>query len=69
MEFSIRVSNYFFQQQAERIAPLLLDRISGRATKADLIRSVAKDFEIKSQKSLAEALGVSQQYINGILRK
>lgn len=69
MDFSIRICNYFFRQQAERIAPLLLEGIPAKLTKADLIKRIAKEFTIRSQKSLADALGVSQQYINGILRK
>ena len=37
-------------------------------TNGDLIRVINRQFKIKSQNSLAEALGVSQQYINKTLK-
>ena len=38
-------------------------------TNADLLRAVNRQFSIKSQNALAEALGVSQQYVNKILKE
>ena len=38
-------------------------------TSGDLIRAVNRQFKIKSQNALAEALGVSQQYINKTLKE
>jgi biotin operon repressor len=38
-------------------------------TNGDLLRAVNRQFTIKSQNSLAEALGVSQQYINKTLKE
>lgn len=37
-------------------------------TNGDLLRAVNRQFTIKSQNALAEALGVFQQYVNKILK-
>lgn len=68
MNFAIRISDYFFEQQ-KKISQHLFDGGWGAHTKANLIRTISKKFKIKSQNSLADALGVSQQYINGILKE
>lgn len=71
MEYTIRLANYFTQIHIERIYPLLRESaVSQRPmTNADLLRAVNRQFKIKSQNSLAEALGVSQQYVNKILKE
>ena len=38
-------------------------------TNGDLLRAVSRQFKIKSQNALAEALGVSQQYVNKTLKE
>lgn len=38
-------------------------------TNGDLLRAVNRQFKVKSQNSLADALGVSQQYINKTLKE
>lgn len=70
MEYAIRIAEYFTRIHVERIYPLLRDStgISRPITNGDLIRAVNRQFKIKSQNSLAEALSVSQQYINKTLK-
>ena len=70
MEYAISLADYFTQIHVERIYPLLKDSTGGSRpmTNGDLIRAVNRQFKIKSQNALAEALGVSQQYINKILK-
>jgi len=70
MEYAIRIAEYFTRIHVERIYPLLRDSIgiSRPMTNGDLIRVINRQFKIKSQNSLAEALGVSQQYINKTLK-
>ena len=70
MNYAICVSNYFTRIHIERIYPLLKDPsgMQRTMTNGDLIRTLNKRFKIKSQNSLAEALGVSQQYVNKILK-
>ena len=71
MRYAIRLADYFTQIHIERIYPLLRDSTGGLRplTNGDLIRAVNRQFKIKSQNSLAEALGVSQQYINKVLKE
>lgn len=71
MNYAIRVADYFTRTHVERIYPLLRETNAGQRpmTSIDLIRAVNKRFKIKSQKLLAEALGVSQQYVNKILKE
>ena len=72
MRYTIRVADYFTRIHVERIHPLLRNPFSGAVrpiTNGDLIRIVAKQFKIKSQNALAEALGVSQQYVNKTLKE
>ena len=71
MRYAIRLADYFTQIHIERIYPLLRDSTGGLRplTNGDLIRAVNRQFTIKSQNSLAEVLGVSQQYINKVLKE
>lgn len=71
MQYAIRVADYFTQIHIERIYPLLRDStgVSRPMTNGDLIRAVNRQFKVKSQNSLAEVLGVSQQYINKTLKE
>ncbi len=69
MDYAIRVADYFLRTHTERICPLLTgSRPALTMTHADLIRAAVRQFDVKSQSSLAEALGVSQQYISKTLR-
>ena len=70
MNYAIHVSDYFTQIHVERIYPLLKDPSGMQRimTNGDLIRTLNKRFKIKSQNFLAEALGVTQQYINKTLK-
>lgn len=70
MNYAIHVSDYFTQIHVERIYPLLKDPSGMQRimTNVDLIRTLNKRFKIKSQNFLAEALGVTQQYINKTLK-
>ena len=70
MNYAICVSNYFTRIHIERIYPLLKDPsgMQRTMTNGDLIRTLNKRFKIKSQNFLAEALGVTQQYINKTLK-
>ena len=70
MNYAILVSDYFTQIHVERIYPLLKDPsgMQRMMTNGDLIRTLNKRFKIKSQNFLAEALGVTQQYINKTLK-
>ena len=70
MNYAICVSNYFTRIHVERIYPLLKDPsgMQRTMTNGDLIRTLNKRFKIKSQNFLAEALGVTQQYINKTLK-
>ena len=70
MNYAIHVSDYFTQIHVERIYPLLKDPsgMQRMMTNGDLIRTLNKRFKIKSQNFLAEALGVTQQYINKTLK-
>lgn len=71
MQYAIRVADYFTQIHIERIYPLLRDStgVSRPMANGDLIRAVNRQFKVKSQNSLAEVLGVSQQYINKTLKE
>ena len=70
MNYAIHVSDYFTLIHVERIYPLLKDPsgMQRTMTNGDLIRTLNKRFKIKSQNFLAEALGVTQQYINKTLK-
>lgn len=71
MTFAISVSDYFTRIHIERIYPLLRGtaRLPQVMTNGDLLRAVNRQFKVKSQNSLADALGVSQQYINKTLKE
>lgn len=71
MDFAIRIAEYFTKIHIERIYPLLMEsnNVQRPMTSGDLIRAVNRQFKIKSQNALAEALGVSQQYINKTLKE
>ena len=71
MEHAIRMADYFTRIHIERIYPLLRGSAATQRpmTNADLLRAVNRQFSIKSQNALAEALGVSQQYVNKILKE
>lgn len=71
MEHAIRMADYFTRIHIERIYPLLRGSTATQRpmTNGDLLRAVNRQFTIKSQNSLAEALGVSQQYINKTLKE
>jgi len=71
MRYAINLADYFIRIHFERIYPLLRGSaaIQRPMTNADLLRAVNRQFKIKSQNSLAEALGVSQQYVNKTLKE
>ena len=71
MEHAIRMADYFTRIHVERIYPLLRGSAATQRpmTNADLLRAVNRQFTIKSQNALAEVLGVSQQYVNKILKE
>ena len=71
MEHAIRMADYFTRIHIERIYPLLRGSAATQRpmTNADLLRAVNRQFTIKSQNALAEALGVSQQYVNKTLKE
>jgi len=71
MEHAIRMADYFTRIHIERIYPLLRGSAAAQRpmTNADLLRAVNRQFTIKSQNALAEVLGVSQQYVNKILKE
>ena len=70
MNHAIRMADYFTRIHVERIYPLLKNPTGMQRpmTSGDLLRAVSKQFKLKSQNALAEALGVSQQYVNKTLR-
>ena len=70
MKHAIRMADYFTRIHIERIYPLLRGSAATQRpmTNADLLRAVNRQFTIKSQNALAEVLGVSQQYVNKILK-
>lgn len=69
MRYAIRLVDYFTRIHLERIYPLMHDTSAGHQlmTNADLIRTIFKQFKVKSQNALAEALGFSQQYVNKVV--
>ena len=71
MRYAIRLADYFIRIHIEHIYPLLREQntVQRQLTNADLLRMVKRQFKIKSQNSLAEALGVSQQYVNKTLKE
>ena len=71
MEYAIRIADYFTQIHVERIYPLLRGSAATQRpmTNGDLLRAVCRQFKIKSQNALAEVLGVSQQYVNKMLKE
>ena len=71
MEYAIHVADYFTHIHVERIYPLLRDSAATQRpmTNGDLLRAVNRQFTIKSQNALAEALGVSRQYVNKTLKE
>lgn len=70
MDYAIRMADYFTRVHVERIYPLLRDSTAAKRpmTNGDLIRTLNRQFKVKSQNALAEVLGVSQQYINKTLK-
>ena len=71
MEHAIRMADYLTRIHIERIYPMLRGSaaVQRPMTNGDLIRAVNRQFKIKSQNSLADAIGVSQQYINHVLKE
>ena len=71
MEYAILLADYFTRIHIERIYPLLRGSAATQRpmTNGDLLRAVNRQFKIKSQNALAEALGVSQQYVNKTLKE
>ena len=71
MEYAIRIADYFTQIHVEHVYPLLRGSSATQRpmTNGDLLRAVSRQFKIKSQNALAEVLGVSQQYVNKILKE
>ena len=71
MEYAIHIADYFTMIHVERIYPLLRGSAATQRpmTNGDLLRAVNRQFKIKSQNALAEVLGVSQQYVNKILKE
>lgn len=70
MGHALRMANYFTRIHIERIYPLSRGSAATQRpmTNGDLLRAVNRQFTIKSQNALAEALGVFQQYVNKILK-
>jgi len=71
LTYAIRIADYFTKTHIENIYPLLRgpkDK-QQQLTNGDLLRAVNRQFKIKSQNFLANALGVSQQYINHVLKE
>ena len=71
MSYAINLADYFTRIHIERIYPLLRGSAATQRpmTNGDLLRAVNRQFKIKSQNALAEVLGVSQQYVNKILKE
>lgn len=71
MRYAIRLMDYFSRIHLERIYPLMRNGVQTQRsmTSADLIRTVFKQFNVKSQNSLAESLGISQQYVNKVVNE
>ena len=71
MSYAINLADYFTRIHIERIYPLLRgSAVTQRPmTNGALLRAVNCQFKIKSQNALAETLGVSQQYINKVLKE
>ncbi len=71
MEYAILLADYFTRIHIERIYPLLRGSAATQRpmTNGDLLRAVNRQFKIKSQNALAEALGISQQYVNKTLKE
>ena len=71
MSYAINLADYFTRIHIERIFPLLRGSAATQRlmTNADLLRAVNRQFKIKSQNALADALGVSQQYVNKALKE
>lgn len=70
MRYALRLADYFTRIHIERIYPLLRNTVSGQrhVTNAELIQTIFRQFKVKSQNALAEVLGVSQQYINKVMK-
>lgn len=67
MEYAIRVANHYLQTHIERIYPLLMGINTLSISKTEALRIVCEQFQIKSQSALADAIGVSQQYVNKVV--
>lgn len=67
MEYAIRVANHYFQTHIERIYPLLMGINTISISKTEALRIVCEQFPVKSQSALADAIGVSQQYVNKVV--
>ena len=69
MMYAICVADYYLRIHTECIYPLLTgDRPVQTMTRGELIRTLYRNFDIKSQNALAETLGVSQQYVSKTLK-
>ena len=70
MRYALRLADYFTRIHIKRIYPLLRNTVSGQrpVTNAELIQTIFRQFKVKSQNALAEVLGVSQQYINKVMK-
>lgn len=71
MRYAIRLMDYFSRIRLDRIYPLMNGATAAQRpmTSADLIRTVFRQFNVKSQNALAEALGLSQQYVNKVVNE
>lgn len=67
IEYSIRVANHYLRTHIERIYPLLMGTNTASINKTEALRIVCEQFQMKSQSALADAIGVSQQYINKVV--
>lgn len=69
MMYAICVADYYLRIHTECIYPLLTgDRPVQTMTRSELIRTLYRNFDIRSQNALADTLGVSQQYVSKTLK-
>lgn len=67
MGYAIRVANHYLQTHIDRIYPLLIRTNSLSISKTEALRIVCEQFQLKSQSALADAICVSQQYVNKVV--
>jgi hypothetical protein len=67
MGFAIRMMPYF-ERTAKKVYDLINGNLTSHTSKKDLIKNVWSEFQCKNQSALAEALGVTQQYISKCLK-